>query len=427
MDENLKDKIAIVIAELNQLAEVEKYKSIQSNIQQSVELLSSIVEYTPMEATIAETDCSLFEFDAVGQTWVIKKYIGFDDEHLIVPSTYEGKCITGISAGAFKNRKHLKSIQLNNCVQVIERNAFEGCTCLESITNTSKISYIGERAFYDCNSLETIGPLPCLERMGKEAFARTAINSFVIPPHVHYLSYKLFEHCHKLKSIKLHGAIQIIGKQCFEDCFALDSVEIPESVVRVCTEAFKNCVSIRDLPIYSFNTIWEEKVFVKTERWQPDLRYNPRYIYHPLQEMNALCLPGSTAQTYCNENNIRCSRISKRGKTITIREYPLDSIVGFELSKPTYKQAQQLLEVLTYCLSEYKTTTDVYTSNVTKSDYIRIQIIGEPITDVKSFRNKVVNRANCYQSLQYMSGDKIEYLFSRSRITLNQETSNTIW
>ena len=430
MKDDLKDKIEDIIYELQLMSKNDENEKIMEELRLSIKTLTVIAEYKPENRNGMETDCSLFEFETVGNTLSIKKYIGFDDESIVIPLQYAGKRITRISTGAFKNRKHLKCVRLSDNIQAIGSGAFEECTALEIVQTTSSVTYIGERAFFGCGALQDIGSLNSLERVGKEAFARTAITSFVVPQCVKYLAYKLFEGCQKLKSIILHETIQIIGKECFSGCSALVNIAIPESVSHVGAEAFKNCTAIRDFAIHSVNTKWGKNVFSRIEVWRPDLRYNPRYIYHPLKDINVLCHPGSSVQVYCTENNIRCSRLRADLKKAKCVAYPLDSIVGFSMIKPTYREARQLFEILTNCLAQFNinTVTEETRFEQTGSEYINIHIIGEPITDVKEFRKAVTNQANCFQYLQGRLGQKIiQFLFEKERITLGQEISNSIW
>ncbi len=68
-----------------------------------------------------------------GQSYVVR--IGnCTDTDIVIPSTYEGKPVTAIGAGAFHDRPELTSVTIPCSVKIIGTSAFQSCSALTSIT-----------------------------------------------------------------------------------------------------------------------------------------------------------------------------------------------------------------------------------------------------------------------------------------------------
>ena len=65
--------------------------------------------------------------------------------------------VTGIAAGAFKNKRNLKKITVGKNITTVGKNAFKGCKKLKTITIKSKnIKKIGTGAFAGINKKAVI-------------------------------------------------------------------------------------------------------------------------------------------------------------------------------------------------------------------------------------------------------------------------------
>ena len=170
----------------------------------------------------------------------------FSSSFLDIPSTIEGKIVTTIGKSAFKDSS-LKSITIPNSVTTIGLSAFENCYSLTSITIPDSVTTIGESAFRSCDSLISI----------------------TIPNSVTTIGELAFGNCNSLKSITIPDSVISIGAYAFYDCDSLTSITIPDSVISIGDDAFDDCESI-----------------------------------------TIQCNPGSYAEKYCKDNNLKCFIIS---------------------------------------------------------------------------------------------------------------------
>ena len=170
----------------------------------------------------------------------------FSSSFLDIPSTIEGKIVTTIGKSAFEDSS-LKSITIPNSVTTIGEDAFENCYSLTSITIPDSVTTIGESAFRSCDSLISI----------------------TIPNSVTTIGEFAFGNCNSLKSITIPDSVISIGAYAFYDCDSLTSITIPNSVISIGVDAFDDCESI-----------------------------------------TIQCNPGSYAEKYCKDNNLKCFIIS---------------------------------------------------------------------------------------------------------------------
>ena len=82
--------------------------------------------------------------------------INQDIENAQIPSTYNGKSITGISSHAFADRTALKTLKLPSTLTYISADAFNNSSQLESIVIPKNVSVIEEGAFANCQGLKYI-------------------------------------------------------------------------------------------------------------------------------------------------------------------------------------------------------------------------------------------------------------------------------
>ncbi len=102
-----------------------------------------------------EFDESLYDFDGTIGYYVSGRGSVTDTE-IVIPETYRGKPILGISGQAFEGCTDITSVSIPDSVVEIEYNAFKGCTSLKSVKMSASVQYIGDEAFKDCTSLTDI-------------------------------------------------------------------------------------------------------------------------------------------------------------------------------------------------------------------------------------------------------------------------------
>ncbi|MBQ1847799.1 MAG: leucine-rich repeat protein, partial [Clostridia bacterium] len=116
---------------------------------------SSSVELGPAGS---DTEYELFKFRLRDDgTYEVKarQYAMLPDE-VAIPSEYNGKPVTALSANAFNGYCDTDSIIIPESVTSIGDQAFSGCTGLTNITIPDGVTSIGDCAFYNCAGLTNI-------------------------------------------------------------------------------------------------------------------------------------------------------------------------------------------------------------------------------------------------------------------------------
>jgi len=141
---------------------------------------------------------------------------------VIIPETYNGQPVVGISSSAFYNKSSLKSVQIPDSVTSIGNQAFYGCSVLTDVNIPNAITSIGSSAFYNCSS----------------------ITSITIPEGVTSIASSAFSGCSALTDVNIPNTITSIGSSAFYNCTNLTSITIPEGVTSIGQSAFYNCTAL---------------------------------------------------------------------------------------------------------------------------------------------------------------------------------------
>ncbi len=198
---------------------------------------------------------------------------------IAIPSTYEGKPVTIISAYAFENCFKLTHIVIPNSVTEINSSAFSGCTELASINIPDGVTYIESRAFQDCHKLTSI-PIPdSVTSIGRQAFKNCySLVNITIGKSVSYIGGNVFAGCKELSSIvvdenndtyKSEGncvldstgtslilgcknsiipdSVTTIEEEAFYECSGLTNINIPDNVTEIIDYAFYNCYKLTSI------------------------------------------------------------------------------------------------------------------------------------------------------------------------------------
>jgi len=137
--------------------------------------------------------------------------------------------ITEINTDKFKNNPNLRYVRIGANVTKIGKNAFAS-TALRSVIIPASVTEIGNSAFYDCYNLSSVtfakganGAGSALETIDTSAFHGTALRSVIIPAGVTEIGVSAFRNA-GLKSITIPAGITTIYDYTFENCKDLETV-----------------------------------------------------------------------------------------------------------------------------------------------------------------------------------------------------------
>ena len=174
----------------------------------------------------------------------ITKFVGVDEDELIIPGNIDGKRVVGIG-----------------------KNAFRACWDATILIVPEQIRYIESGAFSDCRNLKVVRLPSSLERLGGGAssggafyspqsgigrydpqgvFARCRIEAIVLPAGLQSIGEDTFFECDKLKEITLPSHIRRIPDRCFYGCASLQRVKMPDGVAEIGEYAFARCRSLEN-------------------------------------------------------------------------------------------------------------------------------------------------------------------------------------
>lgn len=129
---------------------------------------------------------------------------GGDAERVQIPETIDGRPVTVIGEGAFKD-----------------------CTWVEEVIVPGSVWYIDEEAFSDCSMLARI----------------------VLPANLSEIRAWAFKNCRSLTSIELPENLSVLGTGAFMGCTGLGSIRIPYGVWHLLTDTFSGCTALAKVRI----------------------------------------------------------------------------------------------------------------------------------------------------------------------------------
>lgn len=214
------------------------------------------------ESPVAPAEAFTFAVTEAG-TAEITGYTG-GESVVVIPDALEGRTVTAIAAGAFKDMTSLKAVSVPDGVTAIGAGAFEGCSGMTSLrtpvytcegapffgalfgaasyeTNGSEVpatlatlvltagESIPDYAFYACRGMEAVSLPETLTEIGDFAFygcddltlvttADTALTT---------VGDKAFANCPALLGLTLPSTVSTMGMGMLEGCGKLESLTLP--------------------------------------------------------------------------------------------------------------------------------------------------------------------------------------------------------
>lgn len=266
----------------------EKLPDAQKN--EELEVLQNISQQAEKEVqssigTIEEfidnsADESDFEWQPYQDGIEITKYVGFDKETVIIPESINNLYVRKIGNEVFLNCKEMHHIILPETIVELGERVFEG-SGLEEIKLPNLICEIPNHAFRMCENLQNIYLPNRLSRIGNWAFYS----------------------CVKLKKLNLPDTLKNVGSQALHNTsinniiFPSGGIEFGERILDFTTNHNIKRIAFKGTE----DDFWPRRSFD---------RYMSRceFIFY--------CLPGSSAQRYARENDIKVKPLSEFEKDI---------------------------------------------------------------------------------------------------------------
>ena len=192
-----------------------------------------------------------FEHNSVLEIINTKAFAQSDLESFTAPAH-----LKTLGQGSFHGCRHLKRATLNEGLEVlgVEECAgdedwydgvFEG-SALESVVLPSTLKRIERKMFRRCANLRKVSLPDALERIGRECFAESGLESAEVPRSVSVIDDCAFQNCHALKTVQFQqeGRLKTIRKGCFQGS-ALAECTAPLSVEEIRDSAFCGCMSLK--------------------------------------------------------------------------------------------------------------------------------------------------------------------------------------
>lgn len=214
----------VILTQYDTIAEVEEE-----------ELNSS--KYTPITS---------FEYELVGTTVILKKFIGDEKEIKIAPSyNINGNIykVTKIGDNCFEG-SDIVSIEMNDKITKIGMEAFKDCANLKSVKLPENLKALYNGVFKNCVNLKSIEFPESMYYLGSYAFYNTGLTHADIVDTITYMGMYCFSECDELVSVDFSKKLQRIANHCFEGCDKLAEVVLPENVYAINDYAFAGCTAM---------------------------------------------------------------------------------------------------------------------------------------------------------------------------------------
>ena len=165
-------------------------------------------------------------------------------ENIVIPSSYNGKQVTGVAEDAFITDRTLKQVTLPSSVYVIEGSAFYNCSALEKI-NLENVSVIEDASFRN-TKLSTVN-FNNLQKVGKNAFnGCSKLKTVEFPAGVSEIGQSAFSGCNLLNTVNFKGTVNVVGVNAFSGCSLLRNINL-EKIKYFNQGCFQSCVSLENI------------------------------------------------------------------------------------------------------------------------------------------------------------------------------------
>ena len=185
----------------------------------------------PFEATNELTATTGLKYNLLADgTYEATNYTG-DEARVLIPSTFNGKPVTAISARAFDSNESIFEVIVPESVTKIGNRAFNGCRNLKSVKLHDGITEIEDGAFYYCSLSDGFTIPAGVKTLRYRIFGNTNLKEIVIPDTVDVIEAGVFSSCYNLEKVTISEGVMAIGEDAFAWCFNLKSLHIPSTAI----------------------------------------------------------------------------------------------------------------------------------------------------------------------------------------------------
>jgi hypothetical protein len=152
-------------------------------------------------------------------------------------------------------------------------------TCPASLSFDSGTKGIASGAFKNCTALKSVSIHGVIQVIGESAFAGSGLTSVTIPSSVHYINDSCFENCTGLTEMTFNGDIETFGRYAISGCSALSKINVYGQIKNIRTSVDKydkqntHKMPTQAVTLWYYNTKAPEKV---EESW---LKTGTVYLY----------------------------------------------------------------------------------------------------------------------------------------------------
>lgn len=157
------------------------------------------------------------------------------DTQIVIPSTYNGASVVGISSDAFVGNTDIVQIVIPSSVKKIGSNAFKRCTGLVDVVFNEGLETIGASAFMYC----------------------TALRSVDIPDSVKTIYTAAFIACYDLEEVTIGSGISKIYNDVFFECYSMKTLTVNAKLSSIGGWSLYDCDSLTAINYVGTDTEWE--------------------------------------------------------------------------------------------------------------------------------------------------------------------------
>ena len=225
-----------------------------------------------------------------------------------------------VARGAFRNHRHLISVEFHDGVEIIEEEAFYTCRSLRSIKLLG-VRIIKEKAFQFCSGLTGVEFGDKLETIERYAFGSCIELKNIKMLSVRTIGEGAFSHSNELSDVEFGEALRAVQGDAFSYCPKLKRVALPlkDNMFRNENDAFYRCSELETVDLVG--GIHQTVASLHMECWRNEM----------MDEINRInqTLPITDSQSRVLQQYVRgwSQSFTPEGKTLEIQLW-MESVIN---------------------------------------------------------------------------------------------------